>query len=152
MGHNERYIDRRIEEWQANSANVLGFKPYSINQTSGMTHGGGFHGASFASVKAPLMTSRQSSFVRVPTLTHETYNMNKGAPSKILFQVPRFDNSGAEVGALYFQNNDKTFIDLKNASPLRVTDLDVHIVRKDEKFVDDLTGSTEIVFIVRPKM
>lgn len=151
MGPNDRYVDRRIQTWQANSAQVLGFEPFSINQTSGMTHGA-FDGASFASVKAPKATSRQSSFVRVPTLTHETYNFNTGAPSKILFQVPRFDNSGAEVGALYFQNNDKTFIDLKNASPLRVTDLDVHIVRKDERFVDDLTGSTEVVFIVRPKM
>ena len=152
MGQNDRYIDRRIQTWQANSAQVLGFEPFSINVDSGMTHSGGYHGASFTSVKAPKATSRQSSFVRVPTLTHETYNFNTGAPSKILFQVPRFDNSGAEVGALYFQNNDKTFIDLKNASPLRVTDLDVHIVRKDEKFVDDLTGSTEVVFIVRPKM
>lgn len=152
MGQNERYIDRRIQSWQANSAQVLGFEPFSINLDSGITHSGGYHGASFASVKTPKTTSRQSSFIRVPTLTHETYNMNTGAPSKILFQVPRFDNSGAEVGALYFQNNDKTFIDLKNAAPLRVTDLDVHIVRKDEKFVNDLTGSTEIVFIVRPKM
>ena len=152
MGPNDRYVDRRIQKWQANSAQVLGFEPFSINTDSGMTHTGGYNGASFTSVKAPKATSRQSSFVRVPTLTHETYNFNTGAPSKILFQVPRFDNSGAEVGALYFQNNDKTFIDLKNAAPLRVTDLDVHIVRKDERFVDDLTGSTEVVFIVRPKM
>ena len=68
-----------------------------------------------------------------------------------MFQIPRFDNSGAEVGGLYFQNGDKTFIDLKNAAPIRLTDIDVQIVRKDETFVDDLTGSTEVVFIVRPK-
>lgn len=151
MGRNEVYVDRRIQTWQANSAQVLGFDPFSINLTSGMTTGA-YDGASFASVKTPKTTSRQSSFIRVPTLTHETYNMNTGAPSKILFQVPRFDNSGAETGALYFQNNDKTFIDLKNAAPVRLTDIDVHVVRKDERFVDDLTGSTEVVFIVRPKM
>ena len=150
MGPNDRYIDRRIQSWQANSANVLGFEPFSININSGMITGA-YDGASFSSVVKPKTTSRQSSFVRVPTLTHETYNMNTGAPSKILYQVPRFDNSGAETGALYFQNGDKTFIDLKNAASLRVTDLDVHMVRKDERFVDDLTGSTEIVFIVRQK-
>ena len=66
--------------------------------------------------------------------------------------MPRFDNAGSETGALYFQNNDKSFIDLKNAAPVRLTDIDVHVVRKDERFVDDLTGSTEVVFIVRPKM
>lgn len=151
MGRNSRYIDTRVEGWQANSALTLGFSPFSINQDSGITHSGGYNGASFTSVTKPSLTSQQSTFIRVPTLTHETYNFNTGNPSKILFQIPRFDNSGAETGALYFQNNDKTFIDLKNAAPLRLTDLDVHLVRKDEKFAKDLTGSTEVVLFIRPK-
>lgn len=150
MGGNDKYIDRRIQSWQANSTKQLGFFPLSINPDSGMAHGA-YDGASFASSVIPALTSTQSSFIRVPTLTHETYNFNTGNPSKILFQIPRFDNSGAEVGGLYFQNGDKTFIDLKNAAPIRLTDIDVQIVRKDETFVDDLTGSTEVVFIVRPK-
>jgi len=151
MGRNQRYIDTRVEGWQANSAAPLGFRSFSINQDSGMTHSGGYHGASFVSIQKPSMSSEQSTFIRVPTLTHETYNFNTGNPSKILFQIPRFDNSGAEHGALYFQNNDKSFIDLKNAAPLRLTDLDVHLVRKDETFAKDLTGSTEVVFLIRPK-
>jgi len=152
MGKNSRYIERRLEQWQPNSTMVLGFSPFSINDDSGMTHSGGYHGASFTSVTKPSLSSQQSTFIRVPTLTHETYNFATGNPSKILFQIPRFDNSGAETGALYFQNNDKSFIDLKNAAPLRITDLDVHLVRKDERFAKDLTGSTEVVFVVRPKM
>jgi len=150
MGKNDRYIDTRVEGWQANSALTLGFSPFSINQDSGMSHGA-FDGASFTSVAKPSLTSQQSTFIRVPTLTHETYNFNTGNPSKILFQIPRFDNSGAETGALYFQNNDKTFIDLKNAAPLRLTDLDVQLVRKDETFAKDLTGSTEVVLVIRPQ-
>ena len=150
MGKNDRYIDTRVEGWQANSALTLGFSPFSINQDSGMIHGA-FDGASFTSASKPSLTSQQSTFIRVPTLTHETYNFNTGNPSKILFQIPRFDNSGAETGALYFQNNDKTFIDLKNAAPLRLTDLDVQLVRKDETFAKDLTGSTEVVLVIRPK-
>ena len=150
MGGNDKYIQREIQSWQANSTKQLGFFPLSINPDSGMAHGA-YDGASFASSVIPALTSTQSSFIRVPTLTHETYNFNTGNPSKILFQIPRFDNSGAEVGGLYFQNGDKTFIDLKNAAPIRLTDIDVQIVRKDETFVDDLTGSTEVVFIVRPK-
>lgn len=152
MGRSERYMaDRRLEVWQPNSTQVLGFSPFSINTDSGITHGGGFHGASFTSVTKPSLTSQQSTFIRVPTLTHETYNFATGNPSKILFQIPRFDNSGAETGALYFQNNDKSFIDLKNAAPIRLTDLDVHLVRKDETFAKDLTGSTEVLFMIRPK-
>ena len=152
MGKNSRYMEGRMELWQPNSTLVLGFNPFSINADSGMTHSGGYHGASFTSVTKPSLSSQQSTFIRVPTLTHETYNFATGNPSKILFQIPRFDNSGAETGALYFQNNDKSFIDLKNAAPIRLTDLDVHLVRKDETFAKDLTGSTEVVFMIRPKM
>ena len=150
MGKNDRYIDARVQTWQANSAAVLGFSPFSINPDGGIIHGGG-HGASFVSATRPQLTSQQSTFIRVPTLTHETYNFNTGNPSKILFQLPRFDNSGLETGALFFQNNDKTFVDLKNAASLKLTDLDVHLVRKDETFAKDLTGSTEVVLVVRKK-
>ena len=151
MGRNDRYINSRVQTWQANSARTLGFSPFSINQVGGIIHGGGQHGASFVSASRPKLSSEQSTFIRIPTLTHETYNFNTGNPSKILFQLPRFDNSGAETGALYFQNNDKTFVDLKNSYPLQITDIDVHLVRKDETFAKDLTGSTEVLLFIREK-
>lgn len=149
MGPSERYMNRRIQEWQPNSMEVLGFSPFAINPDSGMVHGGQFNGASFVSATRPSMLSAQSTFIRVPTLTHETYNFGTGNPSKILFQVPRFDNSGTETGALFFQNPDKTYVALNNTDELRVTDLDVHFVRKDETFAKDLTGSSEVVFHIR---
>jgi hypothetical protein len=149
MGPSERYMSRRIQEWQPNSMEVLGFSPFAINPDSNMSHGGGFNGASFASATRPSMLSQHSTFIRVPTLTHETYNFGTGNPSKILFQVPRFDNSGTETGALFFQNPDKTYIALNNTDEVRVTDLDVHFVRKDETFAKDLTGSSEVVFHIR---
>ena len=148
MGPSERYMPRRIQGWQPNSMEALGFSPFAINVSSNMVSA---FGASFRSATRPSMLSQHSTFVRVPTLTHETYNFGTGNPSKILYQVPRFDNAGTETGALFFQNPDKTFIDLKNTSELRVTDLDVHMVRKDERFAKDLTGSTEVVFHIRKK-
>ena len=148
MGPSERYMPRRIQGWQPNSMEALGFSPFAINVSSNMVSA---FGASFRSATRPSMLSQHSTFVRVPTLTHETYNFGTGNPSKILYQVPRFDNAGTETGALFFQNPDKTFIDLKNTTELRVTDLDVHMVRKDERFAKDLTGSTEVVFHIRKK-
>jgi hypothetical protein len=151
MGPSDRYVPIDQSQWQFNSGRVLGFQHLAINPVSGMQHSGGFRGASFASPNRPLTTSAQSTFVRVPTLTHETYNFGTGNPSKILFQVPKFDNAGNESGALFFQNNDKSFVDLNNTTDVRVTDLDVHFVRKNEKFATDLTGSSEVVFVVREK-
>ena len=147
-GPSERYMPRRIQEWQPNAMEALGFSPFGINPSSGIVTA---FGASFASPTRPSMLSQHSTFIRVPTLTHETYNFGTGNPSKILYQVPRFDNSGTETGALFFQNPDKTYVDLNNTTELRVTDLDVHFVRKDEKFAKDLTGSSEVVFHIRKK-
>lgn len=148
MGPSDRYMPRQIQDWQPNSMEVLGFSPFAINPTSGMVEAA-FSGASFASSNRPSMLSQQSTFIRVPTLSHETYNFGTGNPSKILYQVPRFDNSGTETGALFFQNPDKTFIALNNLDELRITDLDVHFVRKDETFAKDLSGSSEVVFVIR---
>lgn len=150
LGPSDRYMPRQIQGWQPNSAGALGFTPFGINPDSGMLDGA-YDGASFTSTTKPSSVSTQSTFIRVPTLSHETYNFGTGNPSKILFQVPRFDNSGAETGGLFFQNPDKTYVDLKNINELRITDLDVQFVRKDERFAKDLTGSSEVVFHIRKK-
>ena len=153
MGKSERYTDGKVQLFTPNSMNVLGFSPFAVAplQNSVSATGPRAGGASFTSTTRPSMTSEHSTFIRVPTLNHKTFNFGTGNPSKILFQVPRFDNSGAETGALFFQNPDKTYIDLNNPAPITLTDLDVHLVRKDEKFARDLTGSTEVMFHIRQK-
>lgn len=149
-GKSEKYTDGPIQEWSPNSMNVLGFAPFAVVPLDdSVTDAGGQ--ASFTSTTRPSMTSEHSTFIRVPTLNHKTLNFGTGNPSKILFQVPRFDNSGAETGALFFQNPDKTYIDLNNPTDFTITDLDVHFVRKDETFAKDLTGSSEVVFHIRKK-
>jgi len=150
VGKSERYTDNNIQEWQPNSMNVLGFAPFAVAPLEdSVTDNTGQ--ASFTSTTRPSMTSEHSTFIRVPTLNHKTFNFGTGNPSKILFHIPRFDNSGAETGALFFQNQDKSFIDLNNTSDITVTDLDVHFVRKDETFAKDLSGSSEVIFFVRQK-
>lgn len=148
-GRTERYMSRAIQQWQPNSGFLLGFYPMGFSPLAGSMTAN--LGASFVSAQRPSLMSQHTSFIRVPTFTHQTFNFGTGNPSKILFQVPRFDNAGTETGALYYQNNDKTYVDLNNAQQLNITELDVHIVRKNETFVEDLTGSTEIVFHVRKK-
>lgn len=149
-GKSERYTQNIVQEWTPNSMSVLGFSPFAVAPLeNSVTPSSGQ--ASFTSTTRPSMSSENSTFIRVPTLNHKTLNFGTGNPSKILFQVPRFDNSGAETGALFFQNPDKTYIDLNNPTDFTITDLDVHFVRKDETFAKDLTGSSEVLFHIRPK-
>jgi len=65
--------------------------------------------------------------------------------------IPRFDNAGNEAGALFFQIPERVYISLNNAYPIQLTDITVDVVRKDETFVEDLTGSTDVVFHIRTK-
>ena len=72
-GPSERYMPRRIQGWQPNAMEALGFSPFAINPLSTTVSA---FGASFRSPTRPSMMSQHSTFVRVPTLTHETYNLS----------------------------------------------------------------------------
>ena len=56
MGKNNRYMDTRIELWQPNSTMVLGFSPFSINDSSGMLDTKDYVGASFTSTAKPSLS------------------------------------------------------------------------------------------------
>jgi hypothetical protein len=114
--------------------------------------GSGSFTASFATAARPATTADRAAYIRVPTLSHQSFNGATGNQSKILFQVPKFDNAGNDTGALQFQANDRLYLDLKNAADINLTDINVQFVGSDEKFSDDLTGQSSVLFHVRPKM
>ena len=153
VGGDKTYLQELPQQaWQPNVARQLGMAPYSIFPPEVSIAAG--LGSRFASDKVPDTSSLSSAFIRVQRLPHITYNAGAGSISKILAMIPRFDNAGNDSGALYFEKNEKLYIDLNNSDPLTLTDISVDIVRRDETFVNDLTGSTEVVFHIRtaPKM
>ena len=142
----------------ANSANLLGFPGQTevVNLEQGaLTDLGGTVITSGTAAKwkvysniAPIF-STQTAFIKIPTLTHESLNMAKGLPSKILYQIPRFSNSGKEYGNLYFEANEKTYLKLRNATELNINELQIDIVNIDETYVRDLEGQTSVVLHFR---
>ena len=149
VGRNERYLrDMPISRWQPNTARQLGMSPYTIFPIEASIVD---IGSSFSSDNPPETSSQSSAFVRLPRFGHSTFNAGKGSLSKIVGMIPRFDNAGNETGALFFKEPDRLYVDLNNTDPINVTDISVDIVRRDETFVNDLTGSTEVVFHIREK-
>ncbi len=142
-------------EWQADIGPQVGTKFGSVwpeMEVFGDGTANGSYTASFVTAGVPVTTADRAAYIRVPTLTHQSFNGATGNQSKILFQVPKFDNAGNDSGALQFQAQDRLYIDLGNAAPLNVTDINVQFVSSDEKFSDDLTGQSSVLFHVRPKM
>jgi hypothetical protein len=88
-------------------------------------------------------------FVRSSTLTHQSYNFNKGLPSKILWGLPRFSNNGALTGCLYYQQVSPIYLSLNNETPMVINDMEIEFVDKDEVPVTDLTEPSVVVLHIR---
>ena len=92
-----------------------------------------------------------SAFVRISNLNHRTYNSCKNSVSKMLYHVPRFTNDGRQFGDLFWEVGEKTYVDLNNTEPFMLNQLQIQIVDKNERVVDDLVGDTIVVFHIQQK-
>lgn len=103
------------------------------------------------SVNAPQVGEEggYSLFVRCNELTHQSYNFGKGAPSKILHQIPQFDNTGASTGSLYFEAHEKTYLKLHNTENIELNNISIDIVDRNEKYATGLSGTTVVVLHIK---
>ncbi len=102
------------------------------------------------STSTPTLSSH-TCFIRCPTLTHQSLNMAKELPSKILYHIPRFSNSGKEYGNLFYEPHEKTYLELRNTEEIKINELKIDIVNTDETIAEDLTGQTTICLHFRKK-
>ena len=90
-----------------------------------------------------------ASFIRIPNLTHKSFNGAQSGLSKILYHLPMFTNDGRQFGSLHFEPGEKTYVKLHNPGPMLLNQLDIQIVNGEEKELDSLTGDTQIVLHIR---
>ena len=104
----------------------------------------------FDPVQSATQQSIREAFIKLDSLNIESFNGATSDISKIIYGVPRFDNSGASVGPLYFQNPDRYYLKLNNPAPIQLNRMDVSIVNVDQTLVQDLYGHTIITIHIRP--
>jgi hypothetical protein len=98
----------------------------------------------------PQLQSRGSAFIRLNNFTQQSFNAGKGGLSKILYHIPRFDNSGNQTGSdLFFEPAEKTYVALNNPNELNINSFDIDIVTENEVFAEDLVGKTIVVLHFR---
>ena len=133
----------------ANTQYSFGFNGRSL-ATGGPVDANG--GSTFESSVAPILTSSKSLFVRVNNLTQQSVNAQLGnAYSKIIGHLPRFDSAGNEVGHLYFEPNEKTYIALNNPNEVYLNSFDIDLVYDNETYADSLSGKTIVVLHIRKR-
>ena len=105
----------------------------------------------FISDAIPLIQSNKSMFIRLDNFTQRSLNAGTGRPSKILYHIPRFDQSNREVGAgLYYEPQERVYVRLFNTEQLVINEFDLSICDNKEVLVEDLSGQTIICLHVRP--
>lgn len=99
-----------------------------------------------SSPDTPDLMDYSSAFVRLDNFTQKSYNAGTGRPSKILYQVPRFDTSNREFGnALYYEPQERTYIKLHNSEQIKLNELHLSICDNLERLCDaGITGKTVV--------
>ena len=129
----------------------LGFAEMVVLEIEDATAGAGTLTVTFEGNRAIETTHGKNMFIRWHPTQQVSYNANQGSISKIVYACPRFDVNGSVAGALYFEPNERVYVDCNNVDELMITDIGVDIVDINEMLVTDLIGTTQINFHVRQK-
>jgi len=130
----------------ANIQYKLGFTARAILDSSAET-GVAVEGTSvYDSDNVPLLKANSSLFIRLDNMTQKTFNAGTGRISKILYHMPRFDQSNREIGTgLYYEPGERVYVKLNNSESIYLNELALSICDDKEILVDDLTGETIII-------
>ena len=131
----------------ANAQEMLGFKDTPIIDSNIGTYTNNLF--SFKSNSVPLTISRSSLFVRLDNFNCESNNGQMTGPSKILYHMPRFDNANNDVGGLFFEPHERTYLKLNNTHKLIINDFDISLCNANETLARNITGKTIVMLHFR---
>mgnify|MGYP003120342676 FL=1 len=145
LGEEERYTPKYL--FPGNNfdmASFFGWDVAIVNETLYADISASKNVRTFDPVSSVTEMNLKEAFIKLDSLNIESYNGATSDIGKIIYGVPRFDNSGAAVGPLYFENSDRYYLKLNNPAPLLLNRMDVSIVNVDNTLVEDLYGNTVI--------
>tara|TARA_R110001592_G_scaffold296205_1_gene566581 strand:+ start:7 stop:1851 length:1845 start_codon:yes stop_codon:yes gene_type:complete len=145
LGEEERYTPKYLfPENNFDMASFFGWDVAIVNETLYAVINTSKNVRTFDPVSSVTEMNLREAFIKLDSLNIESYNGATSDIGKIIYGIPRFDNSGAAVGPLYFENSDRYYLKLNNVSPLLLNRMDVSIVNVDNTLVEDLYGNTVI--------
>jgi len=103
----------------------------------------------FTSISVPTMLSPKSLFVRLGGMTQYVMNAHNGNRSSIIAHLPKRDESGVEIGSLFYEPRERVYIDLNNPSPMPINTFDLSISYVNEQLATIVSGQTIVCLLFR---
>lgn len=117
----------------------------------------GLSGDSFAtsqvleSDSVPSLTSNEAMFIRLDSIAQgTTINAHLGNKTRMLAHVPAFQDQ-VKTGRVYFEPSERVYVSLDNPNPIRISSIDLSVVRINEAYALNLQGQTIICLHFRRK-
>jgi len=130
---------------------LLGFDHTPIIESADKDAGSTTNEIIFKSNVKPDFSLFDNMFIRWKPTQQQSFNAAQGTISKIVYACPRYDVRGNDHGALYYEPNERVYVDCNNPEPLMITDISVDLVDVNEILAEGLVGNTQIVFHIRQK-
>ncbi len=145
--------EQLIPSSQANMGRQLGFTNNVVTPStspSGEPANPSGNLYQYTSTAIPDLTGDSSMFVRIDNLTQRSFNATVGRPSKIVYMLPRFDNSGNSQGTgLFYSPGERVYLELGNTEPLYLNEFAITMCDENEILVNSLTGNTVVIIHIR---
>lgn len=137
-----------VPSHSANTEDILGFQNRSPMKFSTFADAETVV-RDFNSVSVPSMLSPKSLFVRLGGMTQYVMNAHNGNRSSIIAHLPKRDESGVEIGSLFYEPRERVYIDLGNPSPMPINTFDLSISYVNEQLATIVSGQTIICLLFR---
>lgn len=137
-----------VPSHSANTENILGFHNRSPMKFSTFADASTIV-RDFNSMSVPSMLSPKSLFVRLGGMTQHVMNAHNGNRSSIIAHLPKRDESGVEIGSLFYEPRERVYINLGNPSPIPINTFDLSICYVNEQLATIVSGQSIICLLFR---
>lgn len=89
--------------------------------------------------------------IEVLPFNHQSYNLCRNVPSKMVYVVPKSDYNGRVHGKMFHEAKDRYYVSLNNPADLYINQLEVRFTDKNGVTTRDLTGCSVVTFHIQPQ-
>jgi len=147
------------EDFPPNMSSALGILYRNLFQTvDGVTSsidatktGNSFRGKWVVTASDDFGDEPDIMLIEVLPFNHQSYNLCRNVPSKMVYVVPKSDYRGRVTGKMFHEAHDRYYVSLNNPDDMYINQLEVRFTDKNGVTTSDLIGCSVVTFHIQPE-